>query len=99
MAATRVGRGLRTPTRWVGTSCVPPGPVATAIAETTHAPRKKNATVVQLLVSPPSSDSAIVGEKPASAKPNWVPIAIPESLTLVGKYSAYVAGHTAFGML
>ena len=41
----------------------------------------------------------MVGEKPARAKPNWVPIAMPESRTLVGKYSAYVAGQTALGML
>ncbi len=41
----------------------------------------------------------MVGVKPASAKPNCVPMAMPESRTLVGKYSAYVAGHTALGML
>ena len=41
----------------------------------------------------------MVGVKPASAKPNWVPIAMPDSRTLVGKYSAYVAGQTALGML
>ena len=55
--------------------------------------------MTQLSASPSISQPAMVGVKPASAKPNWVPIAMPESRTRVGKYSAYVAGQTAFGML
>ena len=78
---------------------MPFGPVSTAIAEITQAPAAKAATLHQLSASPPISAPAMVGVNPASAKPNWVPIAMPESRTLVGKYSAYVAGHTAFGML
>ena len=47
---------------------------------------------------PPIIQPAIVGVKPASAKPNCVPMAMPLVRTLVGKYSAYVAGQTALGM-
>ena len=65
----------------------------------THAAEAKSATLVQLSASPPMRALAMVGVKPARAKPNWVPIAMPDRRTLVGKYSAYVAGQTALGML
>ena len=71
----------------------------TAIAEITQAPTANMATLTQLSVWPSISQPAMVGVKPARANPNWVPMAIPERRTRVGKYSAYVAGHTAFGML
>ena len=96
--AAAVDRGGRTPISRVGTWWVPLGPVSTAIAETTQAPAAKSATLYQLSASPPISAPAMVGVKPASAKPNWVPIAMPDSRTLVGKYSAYVAGQTALGI-
>src|SRR4029079_7285051 len=83
----------------VGIRCVALGPVVTAAAEIRQAATEKAATFHQLSAEPPIRAPAIVGVKPASAKPNWVPIAMPESRTRVGKYSAYVAGQTAFGML
>ena len=83
----------------MGTRCVFDGPVSTAIAEIAQAAEANSATLTQLSASPPMSAPAMVGVKPARAKPNWVPIAMPDRRTRVGKYSAYVAGQTALGML
>ncbi len=63
-------------------------PGGTAVAEITQATTANPATAYHFEGSPSVSAAAIVGVKPASAKPNWVPMAIPESRTWVGKYSA-----------
>src|SRR4029079_999141 len=89
----------RNPTRRVRTVCVREGPLSNEMAETTQAPTANAATRYQLSASPSISAPAMEGVNPARAKPNWVLIAMPDRRTLVGKYSAYVAGHTAFGML
>ena len=46
------------------------------------------ATRLQPSLPVPASAAAMVGVNPARPNPNWVPIAMPESRTLVGKYSA-----------
>ena len=96
-AGSLAGAG-RTPISRVGIRCVARGPVRTATAEITQAPAVNSATWVQFSTAPSRRTPAMVGVKPARAKPNCVPIAIPDSRTRVGKYSAYVAGHTAFGI-
>src|SRR5436190_4409146 len=87
------------PSSVVGMRWVFFGPVATAMALIAQARAAKIATRLQPSLPVPARAAAMVGVKPARPKPNWVPTAIPESRTLVGKYSAYVAGHTALVML
>src|SRR3954454_16750836 len=90
--AAAVSRALeleeRAPSCGVGTRWVPPGPVSTAIAEMTQAPEARAATRTQFEASPAIRAPAMEGVKPASANPNWVPIAMPDNRTWVGKYSA-----------
>src|SRR6516225_9764180 len=47
----------------------------------------------------PINADSMSGANPATAKPNCVPIAMPERRTRVGKRSAYVAGQTALVIL
>src|SRR5579875_2923376 len=71
------------PSSAVGMVWVRLGPLRTAIAEAAQASRAKTATLYQLPASPPIRAPAIDGVKPASAKPHWVPTAMPERRTLV----------------
>ena len=76
------------PSSVVGTRWVFFGPVATAIAEIAQARAAKMATRLQPSLPVPARAAAMVGVKPARPNPNCVPIAMPDSRTLVGKYSA-----------
>jgi hypothetical protein len=61
--------------------------VATAIAASTLAPNVSTATGTQPPVPGPAIQAATVGARPPSAKPTWVPMAMPESRTRVGNIS------------
>ena len=55
--------------------------MATATTFTRHSTAVNTATGTQLVPSSPSRAAAMVGEKPAIAKPICVPIAIPDRRT------------------
>jgi len=84
---------------WARVMCAVSRAVAMAIAASTLAPNVIAATGTQPLVPPPAIQSATVGAKPPSAKPTWVPMAIPESRTRVGNISPYSDGQMPFWAL
>ena len=63
-------------------------PSATEMPEMRQMTPTKMETATHPLAESPARATAMVGLNPASAKPNWVPMAMPESRTLVGKISA-----------
>ena len=61
--------------------------VAALIAESTQATATRTATGTQPEAPGPAMAAAIVGENPPIAKPIWVPMAMPDSRTLVENIS------------
>ena len=92
------GRGS-IPSISANVTCTVSRAVAIAIAASTLAPNVIAATGTQPPVPSPAIHTATVGASPPSAKPTWVPMAMPERRTRVGNISPYSAGQTPFWAL
>src|SRR4051812_39501300 len=94
----RVGTASSRPRSRIGTR-KPSRIVVTATADTVAAMAVKIATGTQPLMPSRAIAALMVGAKPPSAKPIWVPMAMPDSRTWVGNCSPYRAGHTPLAAL